>query len=79
MALYWAEALANQDKDETLKNRFAPIAKKLAENEDKITQELIDAQGSPVDIGGYYEPTDSLVNKEMRASETLNKILAEIK
>jgi len=79
LALYWAQALANQDKDETLKNRFTPIAKKLEENEEKINAELIAAQGSPVDIGGYYEPTDALVNKEMRASKTLNSILKEIK
>jgi len=79
LALYWAQALANQDKDETLKNRFTPIAKKLEENEEQINAELIAAQGNPVDIGGYYEPTDSLVNKEMRASKTLNSILEEIK
>lgn len=79
LALYWAEALANQSKDETLKNRFTPIASKLKENETKILQELIDAQGSAVDIGGYYEPTEALVDKEMRASETFNSILSEIK
>lgn len=79
LALYWAEALANQSKDETLKNRFTPIASKLKENETKILQELIDAQGSAVDIGGYYEPTEVLVDKEMRASETFNSILSEIK
>tara|TARA_R110002124_G_scaffold227889_1_gene393109 strand:- start:4565 stop:6793 length:2229 start_codon:yes stop_codon:yes gene_type:complete len=79
LALYWAEALANQSKDETLKNRFTPIASKLKENETTILQELIDAQGSAVDIGGYYEPTEALVDKEMRASETFNSILSEIK
>ena len=78
LAKYWAEALANQDKDETLKNRFAPVAKKLNDNEDQILQELINAQGSPVDIQGYYFPNEDRVNAEMRASETLNEILNEI-
>jgi isocitrate dehydrogenase len=79
LALYWAEALANQNKDEMLKNRFTPIAKKIAENKSKILQELIDAQGKPVDIGGYYEPTETLVTKQMRPSTTFNSILSEIK
>jgi isocitrate dehydrogenase len=78
LAMYWSEALANQNKDELLKNRFAPIAQKLKENEEKIVNELNAAQGSPVDIGGYYEPTESLVSQQMRPSETFNSILAEI-
>ncbi|RMA64933.1 NADP-dependent isocitrate dehydrogenase [Ulvibacter antarcticus] len=79
LALYWAEALANQNKDEMLKNRFAPVYKKLNENKEKILQELLQAQGHPVDIGGYYEPTDKLVVSQMRPSDTLNRILSEIK
>ncbi len=78
LAMYWSEALANQNKDEALKNRFAPIAQKLKENEEKIVSELNAAQGSPVDIGGYYEPTETLVSQQMRPSKTFNSILAEI-
>lgn len=79
LALYWAEALAKQDKDQTLKNRFTPIATKLNEHKSQILQELKNAQGKPVDIGGYYEPTEELVNKEMRASKSFNEILSAIK
>jgi len=79
LALYWAEALAGQNKDTALKDHFAPIALKLAENEETIVSELNAAQGSPVDIGGYYEPTESLVSQQMRPSETFNSILDEIK
>jgi len=79
LALYWAEALANQNKDEMLKNRFIPIAKKLNENKTKILKELIDAQGKHLEIGGYYFPTETLVSKQMRPSETFNTILSEIK
>ncbi|SDL03351.1 isocitrate dehydrogenase [Salinimicrobium catena] len=76
LALYWAQALAEQDKDEELKAHFSKIAEELKKNEDKILQELIDAQGSKVDIGGYYKPEDGLASKAMRPSETLNRILA---
>ena len=75
LALYWAEGLANQNKDEALKMYFAPIASKLKENETQIVQELNAAQGHQVDIGGYYFPNEDLVNKEMRASKTLNALL----
>jgi len=78
LAKYWAEALAHQDKDETLQKRFAPIAEKMSNNEDKILQELLDVQGNPVNMEGYYYPNESIVNKEMRASKTLNAILSEI-
>ncbi|NND64161.1 MAG: NADP-dependent isocitrate dehydrogenase [Flavobacteriaceae bacterium] len=78
LALYWAQALAEQTKDETLKNRFTPIAAQLLQNESKIIDELNAAQGEPVDIGGYYQPEDSLVSKEMRPSETFNSILNSI-
>ncbi|MGJ8667767.1 MAG: NADP-dependent isocitrate dehydrogenase [Patiriisocius sp.] len=79
LALYWAQALAAQDKDETLKNRFSEVSAKLEKNKEVILKELIDAQGKPVDIGGYYEPTEALVSEQMRPSKTFNKILAETK
>ena len=75
LALYWAEALANQDKVADLKTEFSGIAKEMKENEDKIISELNAAQGSPVNIDGYYKPDEALVYKEMRASETLNAIV----
>ncbi|MAN26399.1 MULTISPECIES: NADP-dependent isocitrate dehydrogenase [Mesonia] len=75
LALYWAEALANQDKVADLKAEFSGIAKEMKENEDKIISELNAAQGSPVNIDGYYKPDEALVYKEMRASETLNAIV----
>ncbi|QAA80792.1 NADP-dependent isocitrate dehydrogenase [Aequorivita sp. H23M31] len=78
LAMYWAEALANQDKDQELKKTFTPIAKELREKEDQINKELIDAQGHSVDIGGYYAPTEKLVYEIMRPSKTLNKILTEL-
>ena len=78
LALYWAEALANQDTDELLKNRFAAVARKLSENEEKIVAELNAAQGSPVDIGGYYLPVESMISEQMRPSKTFNSILAGI-
>ncbi len=79
LALYWAQQLANQDKDDVLKKRFTPIAEKLSKNEETIVKELNDAQGSPVDINGYYKPNEDRVYAEMRASKTLNNILLEIK
>ncbi|MDD7887445.1 NADP-dependent isocitrate dehydrogenase [Flavivirga sp. 57AJ16] len=75
LAMYWAQELANQTKDNDLKAEFAPIAKKLADNETAIVKELNDIQGSPVDIGGYYEPNETLINQVMRPSKTLNTIL----
>ncbi len=75
LALYWAQALANQNKDSELKEHFSELAEKLASNETRILQDLLDAQGKRVDIGGYYYPSEDLVNKAMRPSETLNKIL----
>ena len=75
LALYWAQALANQDKDSELKEQFTKIAKDLSSNEDKILQDLIEAQGKSVDINGYYYPNEDLTSDAMRPSETLNKIL----
>ena len=75
LALYWAEALANQDKDPELQGRFAELAGQLAGSEEKIIQELNDAQGQAVDIGGYYRPTGEMAARAMRPSATLNAIL----
>ena len=75
LALYWAQELANQNEDEALKAEFTPIAKALAENEEKIVNELNSVQGNPTDIGGYYEPNETLINQVMRPSNTFNAIL----
>lgn len=79
LAMYWAEALSEQNTDKELKQIFTPIAKQLKENEPEINKELIAVQGRSVDIGGYYEPTDKLASEAMRPSKTFNKILTEIK
>ncbi|MDD2271822.1 MAG: NADP-dependent isocitrate dehydrogenase [Desulfuromonadaceae bacterium] len=78
LAMYWAEALAAQTKDAELQARFAKVAKQLQENEAKINEELIAAQGKPVDMGGYYNPNPALVEKAMRPSATLNAIVDSI-
>ncbi|HET54988.1 MAG TPA: NADP-dependent isocitrate dehydrogenase [Ignavibacteria bacterium] len=75
LTLYWAEALAEQNEDEEIKSRFEKIANALKENEEKINQELIAAQGKPVDIGGYFSPDENLAEKEMRPSSTFNNII----
>ncbi|MFO1481459.1 MAG: NADP-dependent isocitrate dehydrogenase [Turneriella sp.] len=77
-ALYWAQALAAQTADKDLQAKFAPVAKQMAENEAKIDKELIDAQGKPVDMGGYYHPDDAKTAKAMRPSATLNSIIDSI-
>jgi isocitrate dehydrogenase len=79
LAMYWAEALANQEKDQDLKRIFSPISKQLKDNEEKINEELIAVQGQSVNIEGYYKPTEKLVFEVMRPSKTLNNILSEIK
>jgi isocitrate dehydrogenase len=78
LALYWAQALAAQDKDAELKTIFAPVAKELTENEDKINAELIAAQGKPQEIKGYYNPNFELTDKAMRPSVTFNATLAKL-
>lgn len=78
LALYWAQALAEQNKDEELKNLFTPIAKELTENEAKINEELIGSQGKKQEIGGYYKPDFKLLEKAMRPSTTLNAVLAKL-
>lgn len=75
LALYWAEALAAQDDDAELKAHFQPLAAQLSENESTITAELDAAQGSPVDLGGYYRPDAAKRDAAMRPSETLNGII----
>ncbi|OEY71927.1 NADP-dependent isocitrate dehydrogenase [Salegentibacter salarius] len=75
LALYWAQALAAQDKDADLKKHFVNVTSKLEENEEQINKELIDAQGSSVNIGGYYMPDEDLTSKAMRPSKLLNEIL----
>ena len=75
LALYWAQALANQTKDVELANQFAPLAKALTENEAKINEELIGAQGKVQNIGGYYFPSDELASKALRPSSTLNSAI----
>jgi isocitrate dehydrogenase len=78
LALYWAQALAEQTKDKELQARFATIAKQLGENEAKIAGELIAAQGKPVDTGGYYRPDPAKTAAAMRPSPTLNAIVDAI-
>ena len=75
IALYWAEALAAQGDDAELKAHFAPIAEQLAANEQKIVDELNGVQGSPVDLGGYYQPDAEKASAAMRPSATLNGII----
>ncbi|TVR01117.1 MAG: NADP-dependent isocitrate dehydrogenase [Desulfovibrionales bacterium] len=76
LALYWAEELALQDEDPKLGGIFAPLAAKLKESEAGINEELLAAQGRPVDIGGYYRPEDKLANAAMRPSPAFNALLA---
>ena len=78
LALYWAQALAEQTEDKSLQDRFAKVAKQLAENEAKIAAELLSAQGKPVDMGGYYHPDTEKTTKAMRPSPTLNAIVDAI-
>ncbi|MBT4138003.1 MAG: NADP-dependent isocitrate dehydrogenase [Candidatus Latescibacteria bacterium] len=75
LALYWAQAVAGQDKNAALKEKFGKLAQALEENEAKINEELLAAQGQPVDIGGYYRPNAEKVTAAMRPSATLNGIL----
>ena len=79
LTLYWAQALAGQDEDVELKARFAPVARALEENEAKISEELLAAQGRPVDLGGYYLLDDERATKAMRPSPTFNAIIDGMK
>ena len=78
LAKFWAEALAAQNDDAELKAKFAPLAKALDENEDKILAELAAVQGKPADIGGYYAVDTAKVEAVMRPSATLNATLATV-
>ena len=78
IALYWAQALAAQDKDAELKKIFTPVAEALTANEAKIVNELAAVQGSAIDVGGYYMPDDAKASVAMRPSATFNGILATI-
>ena len=78
LALYWAEALAEQTKDSELSAKFAAVAKKLKEHESQINQELIHAQGKPQNIGGYYNQNEEMTYAAMRPSKSLNSIIDEI-
>ncbi|AJE03429.1 NADP-dependent isocitrate dehydrogenase [Geobacter pickeringii] len=78
LAMYWAQALAAQSKNSELQAKFAKIAKQLEENESKINEELLAAQGKPVDMGGYYHPNFDKTSTAMRPSATLNAIIDAI-
>lgn len=78
LAMYWAQALAEQTKDADLQAKFAKVAKDLTENEAKINEELIAAQGKPQDIGGYFRPVFEKASAAMRPSATLNAIIGAI-
>ncbi len=75
LALYWAQAMAEQEKDGELQKRFAPLARHLEENEQKIIDELNAVQGEGVDIGGYYHPDRTVTSSVMRPSTTFNQAL----
>ena len=75
LTMYWAQTLAAQDKDAEMQARFAKVAKELEQNEAKIVQELLDAQGEPVDLRGYYMLDDETAERVMRPSATLNAII----
>ena len=78
LAMYWAQAVAENEEDSALAARFSAAAQALADNETTIVAELLGAQGEAVDIGGYYQPDDALVSDAMRPSATLNRIIDSI-
>ena len=78
LAMYWAEALANQTADSEIAEKFVPVAEALKENEAKINEELIEAQGKPQNISGYYKPNSEKTYAAMRPSATLNEIVDSI-
>ncbi|HJD50837.1 MAG TPA: NADP-dependent isocitrate dehydrogenase [Candidatus Rothia avistercoris] len=79
LAKFWAEELAAQGEDADLAAKFAPVAEALVANEEKIVAELLDAQGSPADLGGYYKPEDAKASAVMRPSATLNEVVDKLK
>jgi len=78
LALYWAEAVAENSSDPKLAGRLAKTAQALSTNESRINNELLAAQGSPVDIGGYYLPDREQAGAAMRPSDTLNQIISDL-
>ncbi len=78
LALYWAQELAKQTEDAELASSFAEVAAALASNEEAIVAELLEVQGSPVDIGGYYRPDAAKASAIMRPSATLNKVVSSL-
>jgi len=78
LALYWAQGIANQDKNTELRAEFTPIAEALSNNEEKIISELNEIQGQAVNIGAYYQPNDAIASEAMRPSTTLNTILQSL-
>ena len=78
LTLYWAQALAEQDDDAELKTLFTPLAVNLAENEEKIVQELNDAQGGAIELGGYYRMDNDKAASAMRPSLTFNQALSAL-
>ena len=79
LALYWAQALAARDNSSALAARFKPLADRLSASEARIYKELIDAQGKPQDLGGYYQPDPAKASAAMQPSATLNEALATLK
>ena len=79
LTLYWAQALAEQSEDKALQALFAPLAKSLTDNEQKIVGELNAVQGKPVDIGGYFKPDLAKMTAVMRPSATFNAAIATLK
>ena len=77
LALYWAQAMAEQTEDTDLAAKFTPLAEQLADAEEVIARDLIEVQGQPVDIGGYYFPDKDKADAAMRPSETFNKIITD--
>ncbi len=78
LAMYWADALAAQDDDPDLKDKFRNFAAALRENEDRINAELLESQDKPQDVGGYFRPDEIMAEKSMRPSNTLNDVLGLI-
>jgi isocitrate dehydrogenase len=76
--MYWSQALATQDAEADLKAKFVPLAQALTEQEKTIVQELNAAQGSPVDMGGYYQPDTAKLDAAMRPSVLFNEALAAL-
>ncbi len=78
LAMYWAQAMADQSEDEALAEKFKAVANDLTKNEDKIVEELNKVQGVKVDVGGYYKPDAAKASAAMRPSATFNSILAQV-